>query len=210
MSMMITLQDKAAQLRRDHILEAATKVFAAKGFHRATIRDIAREAGVADGTIYTSFENKAALLLAVLDPLDEASADPMPLLPEVDLRQFLTLAIQHRFEHMTEAKLAVLRVVLSEALVNEELRMLYVERVLRPALTIPLPQLEALAAAGKLKTPDAELALRLVVGAVLGLSMLRLTGDAIVKDRWDEMGALLADALLTGLSSSGRKVTHRD
>ncbi len=38
------------------------KVFAEKGFHSATIKDIAAEAGLAHGSIYTYFENKQALL----------------------------------------------------------------------------------------------------------------------------------------------------
>ena len=45
------------------ILEAAVKVFAAKGFHQATISRIAREAGVADGTIYLYFRNKDDILV---------------------------------------------------------------------------------------------------------------------------------------------------
>ena len=57
--------------RREQILDAATTVFAAKGFHRATIKEVARAAGVADGTIYNYFENKAALLLGLLGPVDE-------------------------------------------------------------------------------------------------------------------------------------------
>lgn len=45
------------------ILEAAVKVFAEKGFHQATISQIAREAGVADGTIYLYFKNKDDILV---------------------------------------------------------------------------------------------------------------------------------------------------
>ena len=44
------------------ILEAAIKVFAEQGFHHATISQVAREAGVADGTIYLYFKNKADIL----------------------------------------------------------------------------------------------------------------------------------------------------
>lgn len=45
------------------ILEAAVKVFAEKGFHQSTISQIAREAGVADGTIYLYFKNKDDILV---------------------------------------------------------------------------------------------------------------------------------------------------
>jgi len=44
------------------ILNAAIKVFAEQGFYKATISQVAREAGVADGTIYIYFKNKADIL----------------------------------------------------------------------------------------------------------------------------------------------------
>lgn len=44
------------------ILEAAIKVFAEQGFHNSTISQVAKEAGVADGTIYLYFKNKADIL----------------------------------------------------------------------------------------------------------------------------------------------------
>jgi TetR/AcrR family fatty acid metabolism transcriptional regulator len=52
--------------RREQILEAATEVFVRKGVHEASIRDIAREAGIADGTVYLYFKNKDDLLREVL------------------------------------------------------------------------------------------------------------------------------------------------
>lgn len=45
------------------ILEAAVKVFAEQGFYQSTISQIAREAGVADGTIYLYFKNKDDILV---------------------------------------------------------------------------------------------------------------------------------------------------
>jgi len=45
------------------ILEAAIKVFALQGFYQSTIAQIAREAGVADGTIYLYFKNKDDILV---------------------------------------------------------------------------------------------------------------------------------------------------
>ncbi len=45
------------------ILEAAVMVFAEQGFYQSTISHIAREAGVADGTIYLYFKNKDDILV---------------------------------------------------------------------------------------------------------------------------------------------------
>lgn len=58
---MRALDDKNPKYHR--ILEAAVKVFARKGFSFATISEVAKEAGVADGTIYLYFKSKDDILL---------------------------------------------------------------------------------------------------------------------------------------------------
>ena len=59
-------------LRRADILRAATRVFAERGFHKATMSDIAKQAEYAVGTIYLYFKDKQALYLALTDEkLDE-------------------------------------------------------------------------------------------------------------------------------------------
>ncbi|MDA8229559.1 MAG: TetR/AcrR family transcriptional regulator [Desulfitobacterium hafniense] len=52
---------------REKIILAARKVFALKGIHQATLGDIAREAGVAKGTLYYYYQSKEALVFEVLD-----------------------------------------------------------------------------------------------------------------------------------------------
>jgi TetR/AcrR family fatty acid metabolism transcriptional regulator len=44
-------------------MEAAVKVFARQGFYQSTVAQIAKEAGVADGTIYLYFKNKDDILV---------------------------------------------------------------------------------------------------------------------------------------------------
>ena len=53
--------------KRGRIMDAAIKVFAERGFHTATVAEIARAAGVADGTIYLYFKGKDDLLLRLFD-----------------------------------------------------------------------------------------------------------------------------------------------
>lgn len=53
--------------KRQRILEAAIQLFAEKGFFSARVSDIAREAGVADGTIYLYFKNKDDLLINLFE-----------------------------------------------------------------------------------------------------------------------------------------------
>ena len=56
-----------AQDKHIKIINAATKVFAKKGFFNARISDIAKEAKVADGTIYLYFNNKFDILISVFE-----------------------------------------------------------------------------------------------------------------------------------------------
>ncbi|MDI3297995.1 MAG: TetR/AcrR family transcriptional regulator [Bacillota bacterium] len=51
--------------RYREILRAAAHVIAARGYHGARVSDIAREAGVADGTVYLYFRNKQEMLVTV-------------------------------------------------------------------------------------------------------------------------------------------------
>ena len=53
--------------KRNRILQAAVKVFADKGFYVARVSDVAREAGVADGTIYLYFASKGELLRGLFE-----------------------------------------------------------------------------------------------------------------------------------------------
>ncbi len=78
--------------RKAQILTAAAKVFAAKGFERATIAGIARAAGAAEGSIYNYFKNKGDLLVSIprqiVEPAVESISGQMfataaaPLTPE--------------------------------------------------------------------------------------------------------------------------------
>lgn len=51
--------------KTDAILQAALKVFAEHGFNGAQVSKIAKEAGIADGTIYLYFQNKEDILITV-------------------------------------------------------------------------------------------------------------------------------------------------
>ncbi|MDY0060083.1 MAG: TetR/AcrR family transcriptional regulator [Myxococcota bacterium] len=53
--------------KRARILDAAEEVFARRGFHGARVTDIARLAGVADGTIYLYFKSKDDLLVSLFE-----------------------------------------------------------------------------------------------------------------------------------------------
>ena len=59
------------------IIAAATKVFAKKGFYQSKISEIAKEAQVADGTIYIYFENKDDILISLFEEQMQIVLDNM-------------------------------------------------------------------------------------------------------------------------------------
>ena len=58
---------QAAKVRtRQKVLEAARALFAERGYEAATIRDIAKGAGMSTGAVFANFQDKAELFDAVL------------------------------------------------------------------------------------------------------------------------------------------------
>jgi len=53
--------------RRGQLLDAAAALFAARGYHATSMRDIAKEVGMLSGSIYYHFESKEEMLLAVYE-----------------------------------------------------------------------------------------------------------------------------------------------
>jgi AcrR family transcriptional regulator len=69
-----TQRDLQAETRRNQLLDIALALFAERGIENVTIKDLASEAGIAQGLIYHYFESKETLLLAVMqrdNPLSE-------------------------------------------------------------------------------------------------------------------------------------------
>ena len=62
---MTKVTDRYLEERRQEILDAAQRVFVAKGYSAATMNDIAAEADVAAGSIYRYFQNKSDLIAEV-------------------------------------------------------------------------------------------------------------------------------------------------
>jgi AcrR family transcriptional regulator len=191
--------------RREQILEAATRVFAEKGFRRATTRDVARTAGVSEGTIYNYFKNKDALLMAILDRLNETErrAEDFEEGMATDFRGFLEEYLRRRMSMIWENR-KVFRVVLSEMLVNAELRELYLRQVIEPTMRIAEENFRSRMEQGEVRQTDASLAVRSVAGAVLGVLVLGLLGDEAVGSRTDEIPLVLAGLLANGLGATER------
>jgi TetR/AcrR family fatty acid metabolism transcriptional regulator len=71
--------------KREAILRAATQVFARKGYFNSKVADIAKAAGVADGTVYLYFKSKEEILHSVFDvAMEEAISEGRKELEAID------------------------------------------------------------------------------------------------------------------------------
>lgn len=115
---------KVVEDRREQIAEAAMRVFAQKGYMRATNKDIAREAGITTGLIYHYFDSKEALLKAIVEmgspvQLTRSLSPRMLALPPETLIRSLMLRMLEIVE--SEQFVQLLRVFLPEAIHNPSL-----------------------------------------------------------------------------------------
>jgi AcrR family transcriptional regulator len=62
-----SIREEQRALTRARLIESAARVFARRGFHGASVQDIAREAGATTGAIYSNFTGKEDLYLAVFE-----------------------------------------------------------------------------------------------------------------------------------------------
>lgn len=185
--------------RRTQILDAAARVFAERGYHRTTVRDVAREAGIADGTIYLYFTSKQELLLALIAQLGrvaERRAD-MAEHAGMDVRTFSRTYIGRRFADLREVH-RLFAAVLPEILADAELREGFSERV-ADAYAAADAELERRALLGELGSLDPQLLTRVATATALGLLLLAILEEPVVTRRWDELPEFLTGLWFDGI-----------
>ncbi len=71
----VSLGKEKASGKYEAILRAAIKVFAQNGFFNSKVADVAKEAGVADGTVYLYFKNKDDILVSIFNHVTEQALE---------------------------------------------------------------------------------------------------------------------------------------
>jgi TetR/AcrR family fatty acid metabolism transcriptional regulator len=88
--------------KREAIMRAATKVFARSGYFNSKVADVAREAGVADGTVYLYFKSKEEILRSIFErnTSDAVRAGREELAKIEDPREKLRRIARHHLERL--------------------------------------------------------------------------------------------------------------
>ena len=90
--------ERRRQQTREYLLQAAAQVFAERGFHAATLDEVAAAAGFTKGAVYSNFKNKEDLFLALLEDSYaremtalRATIDSSDVPPEARIGDFVSL-----------------------------------------------------------------------------------------------------------------------
>ncbi len=98
MSLQPLTPERRRQQTREHLLAAAAEVFAQRGFHAASLDEVAAVAGFTKGAVYSNFKNKEDLFLALFEANSEREMQALrttlgdsELPPEDRISDFVTL-----------------------------------------------------------------------------------------------------------------------
>lgn len=185
------------QDRRKQILDAAQKVFAKKGFHGASIKDLAKAAGISPGLLYWYFKDKAGLFTSLLsERIAEgfgslAEEVPFDLPPEEFLPRFGSFYLSLLEEPMSTAlfKIVIANTQSFPAAVREvQARM--IDRILSTMQAYFQHQIDA----GRMRPCDTEMATRVFMSSLVAYMLLKhVLGN-------EQTRALPRDTLVDGVA----------
>jgi AcrR family transcriptional regulator len=196
------IRQQLIEARRSQILDAAAKVFADRGFHRATTKQIASQAGVAEGTIYNYFDTKGDLLIGIMMRLSAAENIDTALTQALneDARDFLLAVARHRTA-LIEQNYETIQAILPEMLVNADLRDQFYREFAQPVAALLERYVCVRIGSGDFRPVHTRLVVRSVQGMFVGLMILRILGDDLLASQWDALPEVLVDLLFDGLTA---------
>lgn len=157
--------------RRGRILEAGLRVFSERGFHRATIKEIAREAEIrSPALIYWYFEDKDDLFRAVLretSPLARIAADAASLMERSPEEVLPVLARAHLDSFDDPAVVRLFKISLSESALNPGTSSGFVEGLQEMVLGFFVAYLQRQVELGALRPHDPQTSARVFFGPLV-------------------------------------------
>ena len=199
----ISRRERLRQEREARILEAAAAVFARKGYHQATIREIAELADVADGTIYNYYADKRDMLVAITRQVITSSTSET--LAELQIEEdlgFLMGILGERLEFAWD-NLDFTRALLSQVWSDDVFREQYLGEVIGPLLQVMEGYLQSRIETGTMRPVNSSVIVRAMAGSFLIFVLLAEPGqDGLCPGvSHEELAGHLAEFFLHGLEA---------
>jgi len=162
--------------RRQQILDAAQKVFAARGFDGASIKDLAKAAKISPGLLYWYFKDKTDLLVSLMTERIEAALGALPesvsfdAPPDEFLRQFGCYYAGLFEQPMNTALFKVM--IANTQVLPAAVRQVQASMISRVMGTVE-SYLHSQIALGRIRPCDTEMVTRTFMGGIMAFLLLR-------------------------------------
>lgn len=192
--------------KQRRILDAAMEIFAEKGFSGASTSEIAKRAGVAEGTIFKHYKTKKDLLIGIVAPMFFRIVAPSLLeevleivrAPHATFEEKMRALFMNRLQFVRSHQ-RVLRIAVQEIPFHEEVRDLAKQTLSARLLPDVFAAVEEYQARGQVRAGDPASIVRIAVTAMAGYALTRFV--LLPEREWDDerevefMVAVLAQGL---------------
>ena len=194
---------QAAKIRtRQKVLDAARQLFAERGYEPATIRDIAKGAGMSTGAVFANFQDKAELFEAVLATDMARLAETMTAAAAIEgsVRERLLSALAAGY-HGSLEQLPLVQAVIARSWFQPVAAEMRTRAAIKPILSVVTDALQAGVGEGELRQDaDIRLLAELIYDAFLS-NYRRAAYDGWTTAQLSERMAKQVDVILAGAIS---------
>ncbi|WP_066306871.1 TetR/AcrR family transcriptional regulator [Bacillus sp. FJAT-29814] len=150
---------------KDKILDVAIDLFSQKGYSGVSIREITREVGIKESSLYNHFQNKDEIITTIFSMFQEELAKTLPPIEVLDvildnssIEQFFAKGFENFKEHIDQPVNEKLwRILYIEHYRNTQARELFLNDIIKKTLDFLEVVFEKLIALGKVKQIDPSL-----------------------------------------------------
>ena len=193
-------RERQIQRKRQEILAAATRVFSEKGYASTTTKDIANAADIGESTLYSYFDSKRDILLAIFND-NRLIFDVLFQKPDSVASRASLVELFERSMELFTSHILLTRTILSEAWVDNEILNEYVLKRLKEISRILEDLITSQIEAGIFRDFDPALGARLALGMFFSLMLPALRGvePPPTPDQRREMSEAVVSVMLDGI-----------
>ncbi|WP_252502366.1 TetR/AcrR family transcriptional regulator [Sporosarcina sp. Marseille-Q4943] len=182
-------EDDSLTEKQKLILIAATEMFAEKGFAATSTNEIAKKAGVAEGTIFRHYKTKKDLLLSIVTPMMVKMLGPIII---KDLNKVLNKEFEHfedfvraminNRQEFLEKNLKVVQIFLQEIPFHHELREQFIEHIGKKVVSRLIQIVKHYQSKGQIVELPATTVIRLTASTIMGYFATKY----IIDPKWND------------------------
>ena len=167
-------KESITKQRQEQILDAAIRVFSKRGFTAATTAEIAKTAGIAEGTIYNYYKNKRDLFISAM----HRYIVPEPIVGLIQRAQteddsnLISALVNDRLSRDFR-EMDIFLLLMSELYRDKGMRQQYLEDVTNPIINELEKYLKSIVSSGRARPMNIEVTARILVGLMIGLVIVK-------------------------------------